>query len=103
MGVAMIARSIGCLISEMVGYASIPFMAPCLGTIARRLKISIILMALCDNIIPHEPHLGANALSQYFVNQVDHFMVMSRAVEKDMERFVSAADRIRDPESCDFH
>ncbi len=70
-----------------------PFMAPCLGTIARiirRNKKSKVI-AIADNIIPHEKMPGGNLLSTYFVKSCDGFVVMSRAVLQDLDKF----DKIR--------
>jgi D-inositol-3-phosphate glycosyltransferase len=66
-----------------------PFMAPSLGTLARiirRNKISKVV-AIADNIIPHEKMPGGNLLSRYFVKSCDGFIVMSRAVLNDLNNF----------------
>jgi D-inositol-3-phosphate glycosyltransferase len=66
----------------------IPFMAPCLGTISRLIKNNRTkVLAIVDNIIPHEKRPGDKILSRYFVNSVDGFLTMSAAVLKDLERF----------------
>jgi len=65
-----------------------PFMAPCLGTIARiirRNKHSKVV-AITDNIIPHEKMPGGTLLSKYFVNSCDGFIAMSRAVLNDLRK-----------------
>jgi glycosyltransferase involved in cell wall biosynthesis len=70
-----------------------PFMAPCLGTLARiirRNKLSKVV-AITDNIIPHEKMPGAKLLSKYFVKSCDGFIAMSRAVLNDLD----AVDKIR--------
>lgn len=65
-----------------------PFMAPCLGTIARLVKNkNTKTIAICDNIIPHEKRLGDSILTQYFVNSIDAFVVMSKSVEVDLQKF----------------
>ena len=68
----------------------IPFMGPSLGTILRRIKRNgkTKIVGLIDNIIPHEKRIGDTILAQYFVNAVDGFVVMSRAVEQEMQGFV---------------
>ena len=70
-----------------------PFMAPCLGTIARiiRRNKKCKVVAIADNIIPHEKMPGGNLLSRYFVKSCDGFIVMSRAVLNDLNKF----DKIR--------
>lgn len=70
-----------------------PFMAPCLGTIARiiRRNRKSKIIAIADNIIPHEKMPGGSLLSRYFVKSCDGFIVMSRAVLNDLDKF----DKIR--------
>ena len=45
------------------------------------------VVALVDNIIPHEKRMGDRAFSRYFVGAVDRFVVMSRSVEAEMRLF----------------
>lgn len=70
-----------------------PFMAPSLGTLARIIKRNkhSKVVAIVDNIIPHEQMPGGNLLSRYFVKSCDAFIVMSRAVLSDLNKF----DKIR--------
>ena len=67
----------------------LPFMAPAMGTISRiaRKNKKTKVLALIDNIIPHEKRAGDTLLAKYFVNSVDGFVVMSRAVEADLNSF----------------
>ncbi|MEP7169168.1 MAG: glycosyltransferase [Bacteroidota bacterium] len=67
----------------------LPFMAPCLGTIARRVKknSSIKVIAITDNIIPHEKRIGDKVLTKYFVKSCDAFIAMSRSVKNDLKTF----------------
>ncbi len=67
----------------------LPFMAPCLGTIARfvRKRTKAKVISITDNIIPHERRIGDNALSRYFVRSVDGFVAMSRSVLQDLNLF----------------
>jgi len=70
----------------------LPFMAPCLGTIARWVKrgdSGIKVEAICDNVIPHEKRIGDNVLTSYFVKSVDTFTVMSESVLKDLRLFTN--------------
>jgi D-inositol-3-phosphate glycosyltransferase len=76
-----------------------PFMAPCLGTIARiirRNKHSKVI-AITDNIIPHEKMPGSNLLSRYFVKSCDGFIAMSRAVLNDLNTFDKIRPRLFSP------
>lgn len=66
----------------------IPFMAPCLGKIARVIKKNNIkIVAIVDNIIPHERKPFDRMLASYFVNSVDYFVTMSRSVLEDLNDF----------------
>jgi D-inositol-3-phosphate glycosyltransferase len=76
-----------------------PFMAPCLGTLARiirRNKYSKIV-AITDNIIPHEKMPGGKMLSRYFVRSCDGFIAMSRAVLTDLDKFDKIRPRLFSP------
>jgi len=68
----------------------IPFMGPSLGTILRQVKDRkhTKVVGLIDNIIPHEARVGDRSFAQYFVNTVDAFIVMSKAVGEQMTTFV---------------
>lgn len=68
----------------------LPFMAPCLGSIARLIKTNhkTKVIALADNIIPHEKRMGDQLLTRYFVKSCCAFIVMSRSVEDDLRKFL---------------
>jgi D-inositol-3-phosphate glycosyltransferase len=63
------------------------FLAPCLGTIARLLNKNIRLIAMCDNIVPHEHRIGDNALTNYFVKSFDGFITLSQTVADELKQF----------------
>ncbi len=67
----------------------LPFMAPCLGTIAgiiRKNKHTIVI-CLADNIIPHEHRPGDLLLTGYFMRRIDGLIAMSKSVLKDGKSF----------------
>ncbi|WP_242920598.1 glycosyltransferase [Pontibacter liquoris] len=67
----------------------LPFMGPCLGTIARiirRNKYSRVL-AITDNVVPHEKRPGDLPFTNYFLGSCQGFVTMSRAVQQDLARF----------------
>ena len=64
----------------------IPYLAPALGTVARRLKCSRII-AMCDNVIPHEPTRFDKSLSKYFLNSVNQFVTLSSHVSTELHDF----------------
>lgn len=66
----------------------IPFMAPCLGTICRIIrKQGIKVVAITDNILPHEKKFLDRPLVSYFVNSIDSFVTMSKSVLDDLKTF----------------
>lgn len=67
----------------------IPFMAPCLGTIARIIRRNkhTKVISIIDNIIPHEKRPGDRILAKYWTSSVDGFIAMSRSVMSDLEKF----------------
>jgi glycosyltransferase involved in cell wall biosynthesis len=70
----------------------IPFMGPALGTIARLVRKSgIKILAITDNVIPHEKRPGDEAFAKYFINGCDGFVTMSKAVMKDLEKYSDTA------------
>lgn len=69
----------------------LPFMAPCLGTIARWVKSkNIKVIGIADNVIPHEKRVGDTAFTKYFINSCDAFLVMSEKVKEDILLFNKA-------------
>ncbi|QHL87710.1 glycosyltransferase [Nibribacter ruber] len=67
----------------------LPFLAPSLGTVARIAKTnkSTKVIALTDNVIPHESRPGDELLTQYFINACDAFVSMSKSVTEDLAKF----------------
>jgi glycosyltransferase involved in cell wall biosynthesis len=67
----------------------IPFMGPALGTILRIAKRSkkTRIIAITDNVLPHEKRFGDKALTKYFLHSCDAFITMSDAVMEDLRFF----------------
>jgi len=67
----------------------IPFMGPALGTIARRIQKNkrIRIIAITDNVIPHEKRPGDKALTRYFLKPIHAFVTMSKSVMDDLALF----------------
>ncbi|MCD4698902.1 MAG: glycosyltransferase, partial [Bacteroidales bacterium] len=67
----------------------IPFIAPCLGTIARIIRKNKYtkVVTIIDNIIPHEKRIGDKSFAKYWAKSVDGFIAMSRSVLDDLEIF----------------
>ncbi len=69
----------------------LPFMGPALGTILRRVKKNghTRVIAITDNIVPHETRLGDKAFTRYFLRSCDAFVTMSEKVLNDLRGFNS--------------
>ena len=67
----------------------LPYMAPCLGTVARviKRKSHAQIVSILDNVIPHEPHFWDKWMISYFVKSVDRFVAMSESVAADLRLF----------------
>lgn len=74
----------------------LPIMGPCLGTIARRIKknTGIKVIAITDNVIPHEKRPGDNWFTGYFVRGCDGFVAMSKSVLNDLQQFTATDKKI---------
>jgi len=67
----------------------IPFMGPCLGTIARLAKSNNHTKVICifDNVVPHEKRMGDKLLTKYFTGSIDGAIVMAGSVLDDLRKF----------------
>lgn len=74
----------------------LPFMAPCLGTIARiaRKNGKTRVVSVVHNIVPHEHRIGDKMFATYFCNSVDGFVAMSDSVLNDLTLFDSVKPRV---------
>ena len=66
----------------------LPFMGPALGTVARLVRGNghTRVVAITDNVIPHEKRPGDGPLTRYFLSACDGFVTMSRSVLDDLHR-----------------
>ena len=67
----------------------LPVMGPALGTILRRVKKNkhTHIVAITDNVIPHEKRPGDTQFTRYFLKSCDAFVTMSEKVMKDLRTF----------------
>ena len=72
----------------------LPFMAPCLGTIAKFIRKTTKVFAITDNVIPHEQRVGDNLLTRYFVKSCDAFLTLSSSVLDDLSKFTDSQEKI---------
>ncbi len=72
----------------------IPFMGPALGSIARLIrKQGIKVLAITDNVIPHEKRIGDEAFARYFISSCDGYITMSQAVMNDLNKFTTSTHK----------
>ena len=60
--------------------------APSLGTVARHVGPGCKVVAITDNIIPHEPHFFDKPLTRWFLKAMDGCVTLSDAVAADLLR-----------------
>jgi glycosyltransferase involved in cell wall biosynthesis len=67
----------------------LPLMGPALGTILRRVKKNrhTRIIAITDNVIPHEKRPGDTPFTRYFLKTCDGYITMSEKVMKDLRTF----------------
>ncbi|HEX8327836.1 MAG TPA: glycosyltransferase [Hymenobacter sp.] len=65
----------------------LPFMGPALGTVARLVRGNghTRVVAITDNVIPHEKRPGDRPLTRYFLSVCHGFVTMSRSVLKNLQ------------------
>jgi glycosyltransferase involved in cell wall biosynthesis len=75
----------------------LPFMGPALGTILRRVKKNRYtkVIAITDNILPHEKRVGDIPFTKYFLRSCDAFITMSEKVSSDLRRFETTKPAIQ--------
>ena len=67
----------------------LPLMGPALGTILRKVKKNqhTKVIAITDNVVPHEKRPGDKPFTKYFLQPCDAFIAMSDKVMKDLKTF----------------
>jgi D-inositol-3-phosphate glycosyltransferase len=75
----------------------LPFFGPSLGTIGRLVRKKTKVLALTDNIIPHEKRTGDKMFTNYFVNSCHGFIAMSKTVLHDISGFTQNPNKAYSP------
>jgi len=67
----------------------LPLMGPALGTILRRVRKNghTRIIAITDNVIPHEKRPGDKPFTKYFLKACDAYITMSEKVMKDLRSY----------------
>ncbi len=63
----------------------LPFMGPCLGSIARLLSRNTKIIGVTDNAIPHEKRLGDMLFTKYFLGACHAFVTLSSSVLEELK------------------
>jgi D-inositol-3-phosphate glycosyltransferase len=65
----------------------LPVMGPALGTVARLVRGNghTRVVAITDNVVPHEKRPGDKPFTRYFLSACDGFVTMSRKVLNDLQ------------------
>jgi D-inositol-3-phosphate glycosyltransferase len=71
-----------------------PAFASSVGPLRRR---GTRVVLVCDNLVPHEPRFFDPAFSAWMMRNSDGYLVMSDAVERDLDRLKPRAPRRRVP------
>ncbi|PID93986.1 MAG: glycosyl transferase family 1 [Bacteroidetes bacterium] len=68
-----------------------PFFAPCIGVISRivRRNHHTKVLAIADNVIPHERRFFDSLFTRFFVRSMQGFVVMSEAVKLQLALFTT--------------
>ena len=66
--------------------------APSLGYVCRRLRKDCRVVAIVDNVVPHERHFFDTPLTKYFLSGCDGFVTLCDAVSKDLLRLKKDAE-----------
>lgn len=70
----------------IVGYW-MPFMAPSLGFVAKKMRLTCEVMAIVHNAIPHEVSKLDQTLNDYFFKRIDKVVTLSNSVKSDILRY----------------
>lgn len=76
----------------------IPAMSPALGTVCRIARgKGIRIIALLDNVIPHEKRPFDRLLTRYFIHSADGFIYMSEQVLGELRQFTATKPALFSP------
>ncbi len=70
------------------------YMAPSLGTVAKKVRKQSKVITILDNVIPHEKKFFDTAFTKYFLKQNHGFVVMSDSVKNDLLKLIPDAKYI---------
>lgn len=65
----------------------LPFFGPSLGYVSKRVGKKAKVIAILDNVIPHEKRIFDRTFTRYFLKRCHGYMVMSEVVQNDLLKF----------------
>lgn len=75
-----------------------PFFAPAFASsVARLRRKGTRVVLVCDNLVPHEPRFYDGFCTRWMLRESDGYLVMSDAVERDLDALKPGAPRRRVP------
>lgn len=75
-----------------------PFFAPSFASaVARARRNGTRVVLVCDNLVPHEPKFYDGFCTRWMLRESDGYLVMSDAVERDLDALKPGAPRRRVP------
>lgn len=75
-----------------------PFFAPSLGTVSRRLrKKNFKVISILHNVLPHEKRIGDTALSKFFFRQNSGLVVLNEESHKDLIKLMPDSNTLVHP------
>jgi len=76
----------------------LPFMSPSTGTVCKMIRNKKTkVIAIVDNLLPHEKRIGDKLLINYFLKQTDGLLAMSDCVYNDFNLFDKQKPKILSP------
>lgn len=69
----------------------LPFFGPSLGYVSKRVGKKAKVIAILDNVIPHEKRIFDKTFTRYFLKRCHGYVVMSDAVKNDLYKFIPDA------------
>lgn len=68
-----------------------PFFAPSLGWIAKKIPANVLKIAILHNVVPHEEKTYDQILNKYFLKQFDAFITLSETVSQQLTAIIPNA------------
>lgn len=80
-----------------------PFFGPCMGFVAKRMSKNTKVIAMVDNVIPHERRFIDMPFLKYFLKRTDAFVVMTEKVKDDLLKLKPDAKYVLTPHPIYCH